>query len=130
MNEAVTYSLHSFKHVYPTVGRQLGLSDPQIDVMALWASKVSSGLPARYDSAVGVAELRYKAFIVENVKAGYELVGDACVPNAPVVPLDLGSTPVVLAPPMKTFKYSSLVRELQSKPVSDRRGLDLVEKRP
>ena len=46
VDEAITVSLHSFKHLFVTAARQLGLAEPAIDIMAGWAVKSSSGMPA------------------------------------------------------------------------------------
>ena len=124
LDVAVSYSLHSFKHVYPTVGRQLGLTDPQIDVMANWVSKSASAMPARYDSAVAVVELRYKAFVVENIVAGFSLVGDACKPNPPLVLLD-ASAAVTLPVP----RICKLTLDLKAKARASRGGSVLAAKR-
>ena len=124
LDVAVSYSLHSLKHVYPTIGRQLGLTDPQIDVMANWVSKTASAMPARYDSAVAVVELRYKAFVVENIVAGFRLVVNACKPLPPLVLLDASAvaTPAIV-------RISKLALNLKAKSRSISAGNVLASKR-
>lgn len=101
-DEAIRYTLHSFKHLFVTAGRQLGLLEPQIDVMAGWASKASSGMPAVYDSVAASSELVYKSFIHQNFRAGWRVAESGIVPTKPIKPLaseDVASPSVTVAPP-------------------------------
>ena len=85
VDEAVTFSPHSFKHLLVTAGRQLQVPEPLIDVMAGWTVKASSGKPAVYDSVAASSELLYKDFIHRNVQQGWSLSKEGAIPLRPVV---------------------------------------------
>ena len=57
----MTFSCHSWRHLFPTAGRQLRLGNETLNDMGHWAPK--SGMPQRYDSAVCVSELTGKATV-------------------------------------------------------------------
>ena len=82
-DEAITYTLHSFKHLFVTAGRQLGLAEPSIDVMAAWAMESSSGMPAVYDSEAGSSELLYKYVVHSNVRQVWFVLAEGSIPEAP-----------------------------------------------
>ena len=63
IDEAVTYTLHSFKHLFVTAGRQLQIPEPAIDLMSGWTVKSTSGMASIYDSVKASSELLYKDFI-------------------------------------------------------------------
>ena len=85
VDEAISYSMHSFKHLYPTAARQLGMDEPLIDVMCGWAVKSSSGMPAVYDSVAASAELVHKSYVCKNVQAGWRIADEGCLPEQPKV---------------------------------------------
>ena len=117
VDDAIKFTLHSFKHLLVTAGRQLGLAEPQIDVMAGWAVKASSGMPAVYDSVAASSELVYKNFIHQNFRAGWQVAEEGNVPSKPLVPLSFvgkSDRPVEASPP---------------KAKSTQRGADLQMKR-
>ena len=60
-SEAMTFSCHSWRHLFPTAGRQLQLSNETLKDMGHWAP--NSGMPQRYDSAACVSELTGKATV-------------------------------------------------------------------
>ena len=62
VDDAICYTLHSFKHLFVTAGRQLQIPEPAIDVMAGWTVKSASGMAAIYDSVSAASELLYKDF--------------------------------------------------------------------
>ena len=82
---AVSFSTHSFKHLYPTMGRQLGLSDPQISTMGSWKS--GDPMPGVYDSVACAASLVYKEHIRRNQVAGWRMADVGNTPAAPFVHL-------------------------------------------
>jgi len=83
--EALTFTPHSWRHVYPTLGRQLQVPDEKLDEVGHWNPK--SGMPRRYDSAACVSELAAKSSILAAVAAGWTPVAPGCVPNpAPATP--------------------------------------------
>ena len=51
-SEAMTFSCHSWRHLFPTAGRQPRLSNETLNDMGHWAP--NSGMPQRYDSAACV----------------------------------------------------------------------------
>ena len=85
VDEAISFSMHSFKHLYPTAARQLGMDEPLIDVMCGWAAKSSSGMPAVYDSVSASAELVHKAYVCKNVQAGWHTAEEGRLPEQPKV---------------------------------------------
>ena len=85
MEEAVTYTLHSFKHLLVTAARQLQVPEPSIDVMAGWAVKSASGMAAVYDSVSASSELLYKDYIHRNFQNGWSLMPEGTIPLQPVV---------------------------------------------
>ena len=81
--DAVRISMHSFKHLYPTMGRQLGLSDSQVASMGNWAS--GDPMPGVYDSVACSTSLVYKEHVRTNVCAGWTLATIGNAPQDPVV---------------------------------------------
>ena len=86
VDEAVKYTLHSFKHLFITAGRQLQIPEPAIDVMAGWTPKSASGMARVYDSVSVSAELLYKDFIHKNFQSGWTLRDTGSIPMVPKVP--------------------------------------------
>ena len=120
VDEAIQYTLHSFKHLLVTAGRQLGLPEPQIDVMASWAVKSSSGTPALYDSVAASSELVYKDFVHRNIQAGRQVASEGNVPAKPMVSLrssgaELPATNTGPARPKSTQKGADLQLERMGK---------------
>ena len=76
--EAMTFSCHSWRHLFPTAGRQLRLSNETLNDMGHWAP--NSGMPQRYDSAACVSELTGKATVRRAFQGGWSMVGPGCVP--------------------------------------------------
>ena len=118
VDEAITYTLHSFKHLFVTAGRQLQIPEPAIDVMVGWTVKGASGMASIYDSVQASSELLYKDFIHKNFQLGWSLSMSGSIPSPPLVPFVQSSVqkPVVasLTPP---------------KPKSSTRGVDLQRTR-
>ena len=77
-SEAMTYSYHSWRHLFPTAGRQLQLSNATLNDMGHWAP--NSGMPQRYDSAACVSELTGKATVRQAFQGNWSMVGPGCVP--------------------------------------------------
>ena len=72
-SEAMTFSCHSWRHLFPTAGRQLRLSNETLNDMGHWAP--NSGMPQRYDSAACVSELTGKATVRRAFQGGWSMVG-------------------------------------------------------
>ena len=72
-SEAMTYSYHSWRHLFPTAGRQLQLSNATLNDMGHWAP--NSGMPQRYDSAACVSELTGKATVRQAFQGNWSMVG-------------------------------------------------------
>ena len=83
--DTVPFSTHSFKHLYPTMGRQLGLTDPHISTMGSWKS--GDPMPGVYDSVACYASLVYKEHVRVNQVAGSELAETGNTPAVPRVKL-------------------------------------------
>jgi len=94
--EALAFTPHSWRHIYPTMGRQLQVPDAQLEDVGHW--KANSGMPRRYDSAACVTELAVKSSILSAVAAGWTPVASGCVPlPAPATPAP--ATPALAAAP-------------------------------
>ena len=119
LSEAFMYSLHSFKHLLVTAGRQLQIPEPAIDVMAGWAVKSSSGMPSIYDSVSASSELLYKDYIHSNIIQGWSLAVEGAIPKAPVVPFRLAQ------PAQQSSEGFTLV----DRPVFTQRGGELQHRR-
>ena len=98
--EALKYTPQSWRHLYPTMGRQLQLPDEQLNEIGHWSAK--SGMPRHYDSTACVSELAAKASVLSAVRAGWHPVGPGMVllpnPGTPVPAFAAPATPVA-APP-------------------------------
>ena len=81
LREAMTFSCHSFRHLYPTAGKQLGLKTDNIEAMGRW--KPGGGMPELYDSRACVSELLQKSKVISAVTSGWVLVAPGCVPAKP-----------------------------------------------
>ena len=85
VDEAISFTLHSFKHLLVTAGRQLQVPEPAIDVMAGWTVKSSSGMAAIYDSVSATSELLYKDYVHKNIQSGWTISETGSIPQAPLV---------------------------------------------
>ena len=77
----MTYSCHSFRHLYPTAGKQLDANSNDIESRGRW--QPCGGMSERYDSKACVAELLQKTKVVSAVSSGWALVDPGCVPSKP-----------------------------------------------
>ena len=121
VDEAITFTLHSFKHLLVTAGRQLQVPEPAIDVMAGWAVKSASGMAEVYDSVSATSELVYKDFIHKNIQKGWSLSAEGRIPLQPVVPFLSCSN----ARPVSEETPKAAV----TKPPSTQKGADLQLRR-
>ena len=78
VSEAMTFSCHSWRHLFPTAGRQLRLSNETLNDMDHGAP--NSGMPQSYDSAACVSDLTGKASVLRAFQGGWSMVGPGCVP--------------------------------------------------
>ena len=78
-DEALSYTPHSWRHLYPTAARQLGLSDTQLEEIGHWAH--GSSMPRVYDSAACVSELLAKSKVVGAISKGWNVVEPGCLPE-------------------------------------------------
>ena len=118
LDEAITYTLHSFKHLFVTAGRQLQIPEPAIDVMVGWTVKGASGMASIYDSVQASSELLYKDFIHKNFMHGWSLSMSGSIPSPPLVPF-------VQVSDQKPVELTSTPPE----PKSSTRGVDLQKTR-
>ena len=70
---ALTFTLHSWRHLFPTAARQLRLSDTEQVEIGHWS--VGSAMPRRYDSAACVTELTAKSAICSAFNKGVVFSG-------------------------------------------------------
>ena len=77
-SEAMTISCHSWRHLFPTAGRQQRLSNETLNDMGHWAP--NSGMPQRYDSAACVSALTKKASVRRAFQGSWSTAGPGCVP--------------------------------------------------
>ena len=78
------YSCHSWRHLYPTAGKQLDLAADDIDTMGRWQQ--GAGMSALYDSRACVSELIQKDKVMSAVSSGWQLVEPGCVAAKPPPP--------------------------------------------
>ena len=101
-DEAVSFSMHSFRHVLPTMARQLLVPDSMIATMGGWRS--GDPMPGLYDSIAASSELAYKEFVRANFVAGWKLQDVGMLPMPAVVPLGVPGAslrvPDLPAPPL------------------------------
>ena len=71
--EAVSYSMHSARHVYPTCAFQLLFPPPAVTLMGHWALKEDK-TAANYDGHRTATELAYKANVCANIHRGWHLL--------------------------------------------------------
>ena len=82
--DALQFTLHSWRHLFPTAARQLRLPEHEQVEIGHWAT--GSSMPRRYDSAACVTELIAKTVITDAFRSGWELAEPGCVPSpAPLV---------------------------------------------
>ena len=103
--EAMTFSCHSWRHLFPTAGRQLRLSNETLNDMGHWAP--NSGMPQRYDSAACVSELTGKATVRRAFQRGWSMVGPGCVP-LPAASQD-STCPVPKKPKVQPDKVANIL---------------------
>ena len=84
LGEAMTFTCHSWRHLYPTAGKQLDMPPDSIDDMGRWQH--GTGMSGVYDSRACVSELLQKTKVVSAVVGGWSLVDPGCVPRSPPQP--------------------------------------------
>ena len=94
--DALQLTPHSWRHLYPTAGRQLEVPEAQLDDIGHWAT--GSGMPRAYDSAACVSELIAKSKIATALRAGWTVAAPGCVPKTPPPPMAAPGTPGGPAP--------------------------------
>ena len=80
VEQALRYSLHSWRHLYNTMARQLNLKRDDINTMSHWS--LNSRMSEVYDSAACVSELRTKSVVRNAVWQGWEMVSPGNVPKS------------------------------------------------
>jgi len=81
--DAMQFTLHSWRHLFPTAARQLRLPEHEQVEIGHWAT--GSSMPRRYDSAACVTELIAKTAITDAFRSGWMLAEPGCVPCPPPV---------------------------------------------
>ena len=92
--ESLTYSEHSFRHLYVTAGRQLDLRSEHLNEMGHWA--LNSTMPRVYDSMACTSELAAKAVVSKAISGGWTPVGPGLIP---VLPESMSSAAPALVEP-------------------------------
>ena len=69
--QALEFSLHSWRHLYPTLSSQLGLDPAQQEAIGHWNK--GSSMPTHYDAMNNSLEIRAKQHIVGSIRKGYEV---------------------------------------------------------
>ena len=100
---ALTFTLHSWRHLLPTAARQLRLSETEHVEIGHWS--VGSAMPRMYDSAACVTELTAKNAICSAINSGWTLVDRGCVALPP--PISKPAPPPAPSPPMVPLPQSS-----------------------
>ena len=80
VQEAMTFSCHSWRHFYPTAGAQLEVHPEAVDKMGHWAP--GTGMGALYDGKACVSELLSKNKVLQAVASGWDLSEPGCLPSA------------------------------------------------
>ena len=78
---AMQFTLHSWRHLFPTAARQLRLPEHEQVEMGHWAT--GSSMPRRYDAAACVTELIAKNAVSSAFKSGWVIAEAGCVPMDP-----------------------------------------------
>ena len=85
VDEAVTFNPHGFRHILVTAGQQLKslglLVEGEVEVLGHWDK--GSNMPAKYDSAAGVTELKARSTILSAFRSGWRPAADGEVPKHP-----------------------------------------------
>ena len=87
----MSFSMHSFRHLIPTMARQLRVPDSIVGIMGHWASR--DPMPGHYDSADCCVELTWKAYVRGNYCAGWRLVKSGEVAANPMITVDGDADP-------------------------------------
>jgi hypothetical protein len=85
---SLRFTLHSWRHLMPTMARQLRPPEHEQVEIGHWST--GSGMPRRYDSAACVTELGAKLSISSAVSGGWAPVAAGCVATdapAPILPV-------------------------------------------
>ena len=81
--EAVSYTLHSWRHWYPTAGKQLRLPEDQTVALGHWAQ--GSKMPHTYDANINSLEVAAKQYILRMVqKHKFDLRPEGSFPLVPM----------------------------------------------
>ena len=116
-DEAMGFTLHSWRHLFPTAARQLRLPEHEQVELGHWAT--GSSMPRRYDSAACVTELIAKSAVSSALRAGWAIAAPGCVPRAP-------PTAEVL-PPLKHAKRAKTRNErVPFSPVSVTKAVKVI----
>ena len=85
IEDACTYTLHSFRHLYPTMARQMILSNEEQTEIGHWTKpKCLSSMPDHYDAISSSVEITAKNKIVWAFQHGRRICGPGEIP----VPLE------------------------------------------
>ena len=77
-NEALGFTPHSWRHLYPTLARQLQMPAALLEDIGHW--RTGSSMPRAYDAEACVSELAAKTSVMTAVGRGWTPVPSGCVP--------------------------------------------------
>ena len=106
--EAMSYSCHSWRHLYPTAGKQMGLTDGAVGEMGHW--EAGSNMPRGYVSMACVSELLTKRAVCDAFSSGWDVTGPGCLPT-----------------PVPKTVHKQITPPLESKPVENKFMVPVVK---
>ena len=77
--QALCKALHSWRHLYNTAARQLGVDPQGQEKIGHWAK--GSSMPETYDSRGCVVELKSKTTVLNALQKGWQVADEGCVPE-------------------------------------------------
>ena len=96
--DAVAFRMHSFRHVYPTMVRQLLIPDSIVAIMSHWTSK--DPMPGVYDCASANTELVYKSYVRDCYIDGWRLAPYGSLPQQAPRPMNVPKAEVPTIKPV------------------------------
>ena len=94
---AIKFTLHSWRHLVPTMSRQLRLPEAEQIEIGHWST--GSAMPRKYDVAACVTELSAKQAILNAVANGWQVADPGCVAMPPPPTCAANSVPGASANP-------------------------------
>ena len=111
-SEACTYTLHSWRHFYPSAARQRRMTEEEQCAIGHWSK--GSKMPEHYDSVVSTIEMAAKEAIIKFFRSGGDLVeaGRFPMPN-PLCDVPLPEKVILVGPQNKVQKFDQSTLPVQ-----------------